>query len=90
MIANGVRDSTIPQSNMLNLLKSVTGGLFQYNNKLYTQIDGVSMGNPLAPTIANYFMGTLEKNLFNTEDDNNPVLYLRYVDDIFCIFRKDV
>ena len=48
------------------------------------------MGNPLAPTIANYFMGTLEKNLFNTEDENNPVLYLRYVDDIFCIFRKDV
>ena len=76
---------------MLNLLKSVTGGLFQYNKQLYTQIDGVSMGNPLAPTIANYFMGTLEeKNLFNTEDENNPVLYLRYVDDIFCIFRKDV
>ena len=90
MIANGVRDSTIPQSNMLNLLKSVTGGLFQYNKQLYTQIDGVSMGNPLAPTIANYFMGTLEKSLFNTEDENNPVLYLRYVDDIFCIFRKDV
>ena len=48
------------------------------------------MGNPLAPTIANFFMGTLETNLFNTEDVNNPVLYLRYVDDIFCIFRKDV
>ena len=36
MIANGVRDSTIPQPNMLNLLKSVTGGLFQYNKKLYS------------------------------------------------------
>ena len=64
MIANGVRDSTIPQSNMLNLSKSVTGGLFQYNKQLYTQIDGVSMGNPLAPIIANYFMGTLEKKMF--------------------------
>ena len=42
------------------------------------------------PTIANFFIGTLETNLFNTEDENNPVLYLRYVDDIFCIFRKDV
>ena len=41
MIANGVRDSIIPQSNMLNHLKSDTGGLFQYNKKLYTQIDGV-------------------------------------------------
>ena len=90
MIANWVRDSTIPQSNMLNLFKSVTGGLFQYNKILYTQIYGVSMGNPLAPTIASYFMGTIEKNLFDTEDENNTVLYLWYVDDIFCIFRKNV
>ena len=90
MIANGVRDSTIPQLNMLNLLKSVTGGLFQYNKKLYTQIDGVSIGNPLAPSKANFLMGTLETNLFNTEEENDPVIYLRYVDDIFCIFRKDV
>ena len=48
------------------------------------------MGNPLAPTIANYFMGALEKNLFNTEVENNQVLYIRYFDDINCIFRKDV
>ena len=85
-----MRDSTIPQPNILNLLKSVTGGVFQYNKKLYTQTDGVSMGNPLAPSIANFFMGTLETKLFNTEDKNDPVIYLRYVDDIFCIFRKDV
>ena len=39
---------------MINILKSVSGGLFQYNKKLFTQIDGLSMGNPLAPTIANY------------------------------------
>ena len=40
MIANGVRDSTIPQLNKINLLKSVTGGLFQFNKKLFTKIDG--------------------------------------------------
>ena len=38
-----------------------TGGLFKCYKKLFIQIDGVSMGNQLAPTIANYFMGTLEK-----------------------------
>ena len=48
------------------------------------------MGNPLAFTIADYFIGTLEKTLFNSEDENNQVLYLRYVNDIFCSFRKDV
>ena len=48
------------------------------------------MGNPLAPTLANFFMGTQENNYFNADNENNPVLYCRYVDDIFCIFRKDV
>ena len=68
----------------------MTAGLFEHNNKFHTQIDGVSMGNPLAPTIANFIMGTLETTLFNKKHENNPVLYLRYVDDIFCIFRKHV
>ena len=35
-------------------------------------------------------MGTLENNLFTKENENNLVIYFRYVDDIFCIFRKDV
>ena len=43
MITNGVPNSTIPKSNMIKLLKYVTGGLLQYNKKLFTQIDGVSM-----------------------------------------------
>ena len=29
---------------------------FQFNNKLYKQVDGVAMGNPLAPSLANCFM----------------------------------
>ena len=49
--------------NTKNLLKSVTGGVFQHSGKLYTQIDGVSMGYPLAPTLGNVFMETLENNL---------------------------
>ena len=48
------------------------------------------MGNPLAPTLANFLLGHLETGLFkdcNTIDQ--PVFYTRYVDDIFCVFRKD-
>ena len=80
--------SSFIDCSLKRFLKSVTRVIFQYNKKFFTQIDGVSMGNPLAHTIANYFMGTLEKSLLNTEDENNPVPYLRYVDDIFCNFRK--
>ena len=47
MIVNKVSEIEIPKRNLTNLLKSVTGGVFQHNSKLYTQIDGVSMGNPL-------------------------------------------
>ena len=65
MIVNKVPEIEIPQRNLTNLLKSVTGGVFQHNSKLYTQIDGISMGNPLAPTKRNFFMGTLESTLFN-------------------------
>lgn len=38
---------------MINVLKFVTGGLIQYYKKLFTQIDGVCLGNPLDPTTAN-------------------------------------
>ena len=44
------------------------------------------MRNPLVPTLANFFMGTLENTLFNNENEGNQFT----VDDIFCTFRKDV
>ena len=40
MITNGVYNSTLSQSNIIMFLKSVTGGLFQFNKKLFTKIDG--------------------------------------------------
>ena len=45
------------------------------------------MGNSLAHSLANFFMVTLENTLFNKENENN---YCRYVDDVFCMFRKGV
>ena len=47
-------------------------------------------GNPLPHTIEKIFMGILETTLFNKEDKNNPVLYLHYVNDTFCLFLKIV
>ena len=34
------------------LLQIVTGGYFLHRGKLYCQIDGVTMGSPLGPTLA--------------------------------------
>ena len=51
------------------------------------QIGGLSMGNHLAPTLTKCFMGTLKTRLFSTNTDYT-FLYLCYVNDVFCIFRK--
>ncbi|MCV6629075.1 MAG: hypothetical protein OIF50_04360 [Flavobacteriaceae bacterium] len=46
---------------------------------MYEQVDGVAMGSPLGPLMANVFMCHLEDKL--TRDGVMPTLYRRYVDD---------
>ena len=58
---------------------------FIFNGNLYKQVDGVVMGSPLGPTLANAFLVHFEKNwLQNCPSDFKPYYYRRYVDDIFC------
>ena len=45
------------RNQLSKLLHIATQGIFSFNNKIYKQVDGVSMGNPLAPLIADFFMG---------------------------------
>ena len=62
---------------------------FQFNNKLYTQVDGVAMGSPLGPTFANCFMCFHEEKwLDDCPLEFRPLYYRRYVDDCFVLFRK--
>lgn len=68
---------------LLNL--SIRNATFRFQNKIYRQIDGVAMGNPLAPIIADLWMQKIEEKL-NRFSTNKPMIWLRYVDDIFCIF----
>ena len=48
------------------VLHIATEGMFMYRDKLYQQIDGVAMGSPLGPTIANFFLAHMEKSNFST------------------------
>ena len=48
------------------------------------------MGNPLAPTLANFFLAHIESVLFSSIKKSYPEFYVRYVDDIFCVFRDGV
>ena len=51
----------IPKDVFRNLLTVATKeSLFMFNNKFYKQIDGVAMGSPLGPALANIFMCNFE------------------------------
>ena len=60
---------------------------FSFNNKMYKQIDGVAMGSPLGPALANIFVGHQEEKLFI--DNNQPLIYFRYVDDTFAMVEDE-
>ena len=50
---------------------------FIFNIKLYSQIDGVAMDSPLAPVLANIFMGFYKSKWLNEYNCNKPKFYLR-------------
>ena len=59
------------------------------NGKFYSQIDGVAIGSPLAPVLANIFIGFYESKWLNEYNLNKPKVYLRHVDDILAAFDKE-
>ncbi len=78
------------RSQFIKLLSlSVKNCHFIFNGRIYQQIDGVAMGSPLGPLFANIFMSFLEKSwLYNCQSIFKPILYRRYVDDYFLLFRS--
>ena len=58
-----------------------------YKDKLFKQTDGVAMGSPLGPSLANFFLGHLEKT-FIMDSEYAPSFYNRYIDDICAIFTE--
>ena len=48
---------------------------FSFDGKYYVQIDGIAMGSPLAPILADIFMNhVLENNILRSTDNNNSFL----------------
>ena len=68
------------------LMFMATQGLFMYNDKLYKQIDGMTMGSPLGSTLANFFLGYLEEKIFENDCNVVPKLHLRQFDDTNALF----
>ena len=69
-------------------LKNTT---FKFGDFYFKQINGVAMGSPLAPALAEVFLRNLENKFINIPLNPLKILfYYRFVDDIFVILPEDI
>ncbi|KAA3677925.1 uncharacterized protein DEA37_0007683 [Paragonimus westermani] len=75
----------LPEDALKQLILTCTQNVqFQIDGKRYRQKDGVAMGSPLGPLLADIFMAMLERTTLRGIIDNSA-LYKRYMDDIICV-----
>ena len=71
------------------LTRTMSESLILFDQEFYKQHDGVAMGSPFGPTLANVFLCYHEKIwLQNCPSEFKPVIYRTYVDDTFFLFRS--
>ena len=63
----------------------LTSTYFCFDGQYFKQTDGVAMGSPISPVIANFFMEDLEEKALN-QATLKPTCWYRYVDDTFVIW----
>ena len=81
-------DFPIPMSLLRRLiLICVKDVPFMFNEQTYKQLDGVAMGSPLGPLLADVFMSMLECTTLDSFI-NNQMLYVRYMDDTFVMSKR--
>ena len=59
---------------------------FHFFDTPYSQVDGVAMGSPLGPVLADFFMIMIEEKLLN--DIRTLQVYKRYVDDTLIVCQS--
>ena len=77
----------LPVCDLNEILITCTASVqFLCNRQYYHQVDGVAMGSPLGPILAEAFMNMIESKIANTIN-SQTIFYGRYVDD--CVVIAD-
>ncbi|CAG9569802.1 unnamed protein product [Danaus chrysippus] len=66
----------------------LTSGYLMWKDEFYIQVDGVAMGSPVSPVVADIFMEDFEVRALSSPTIR-PLIYKRYVDDTFTILNKN-
>ena len=81
---NKTHGTNLQPAQLRELLQiAIKDQLFQFDGNLYEQVDGVALGSPLVPLMANTFMSSIKAKL--KANGTIPDFYKRYADDIFTI-----
>ena len=63
----------------------LSNNYFEFSDSVKQQISGTAMGTKFAPAFACLFMDQVETNFLRGQD-TQPLVWLRYIDDIFLIW----
>ena len=90
LIFNQICNLNLTKKELKKLFLFATSQIhFLCNSKFYNQLDGLAVGFPLSPVLANIFMGFYKSKWLNEYNLNKTNFYLRYVDNILAAFDKE-
>jgi len=80
-------DSKITPSAIRSMCRFIMDNNYlSYQGQFFHQVNGLAMGTACAPVLANLYAGFYE-NKANAVKQDGVLLYVRYIDDILCLFQ---
>ena len=76
----------IPTDDLIKMAEFVlSNNFFEFNSDIFQQISGTAIGTKFTPPYACIYMDQVEQKFLATQI-NQPLIWLRYIDDIFFIW----
>ena len=63
---------------------------FKFRDNHYSMEDGLAMGSPVSPPVANLFMAEFEESALASFEKEKPKKWQRYVDDVISIVKRSL